>query len=75
MQNLLLISLITTCRMDYDIFVIKLMQLWGNGGLSRTIANVLYCAKHNIFLFFMFNKITLIFINILLYTLLYRTKS
>ncbi|RVW63100.1 hypothetical protein CK203_057496 [Vitis vinifera] len=30
---------------DCGIFVIKFMQLWSNGGLSRTIANVLYCDK------------------------------
>ncbi|KAL6327256.1 hypothetical protein AAG906_016683 [Vitis piasezkii] len=44
-HNLLVISLITTCRMDCDIFIIKFMQLWSNNGLSHTIVNVLYNDK------------------------------
>ena len=45
MHNLLIISLITICRTDYGIFVIKFMQLWSNRGISRAIANVLYCGE------------------------------
>ncbi|RVW31323.1 hypothetical protein CK203_103446 [Vitis vinifera] len=30
---------------DCGIFVIKFMQLGSNGGLSRAISNVFYCAK------------------------------
>ncbi|KAJ9693804.1 hypothetical protein PVL29_009663 [Vitis rotundifolia] len=39
MHNLLIISLITICRTDSGIFVLKFMQLWSNSGLSRAIEN------------------------------------
>ena len=51
MHNLLIISLITICRTDCGIFVIKFMQLWSNSGLSCAIANVLYCADKIFFIF------------------------
>ncbi|KAL6314436.1 hypothetical protein AAG906_025921 [Vitis piasezkii] len=33
------------CKTDCGIFVMKFMQLWSNGGISRAIANVLYCGE------------------------------
>ena len=45
--KLLKICLITTCKTNYGIFIIKFMQLWSNDGLSHFIANVLYCPHYN----------------------------